>query len=445
MRVAAIVVCLAVSAGVAYAHAALLRSTPAANSHLAKPPESIRLVFSEQVIPDLSQITLGRPDGSSAQLQVANDPHDVHALIGRVAGEFTSGRYRISWRVISADGHPVGGSFSFCIATAGDSVRSGQVTPPPGVAKRSGDSSATDTASSSAMETPEQKPIPMLASLFRGLGLGALMTGVGLLFFGVTSGERRKLAPRSLIVRSIAVGAMLLVAHLIAWLSHVSPSGSLSADFVGSVLGSTVGRTELLRTVLAVLTLWAIALARRDTFALILGAACLVVSGGIGHPAAIDPYWAIPAKALHLLAASAWLGGLIWIVWLARCDDDACRIEARRVSSVALVSIIAIFVSGLVQTVLFLNSPGDLIHSGYGRLVLAKMVGLAILIALGAYNRFGVLPQLDASDGTKTLSRSVKQEIAIVTVVIIIGGFLAYTPTPPAPQSAMSAITGISR
>lgn len=440
-----IVLCLAVSAGVAYAHAALLRSTPAANSHLAKPPESIRLVFSEQVIPDLSQITLGRPDGSSAQLQVANDAHDVHTLIGRVAGELTSGRYRISWRVVSADGHPVGGSFSFFIGTTGDSARSGQVAPPPGIAKPSRDSSVTDTASSSAMETPEQKPIPVLASLFRGLGLGALMTGVGLLFFGVTSRERRKLAPRSLIVRSIAVGAVLLVAHLIAWLSHVSPSGSLSADFIGSVLGSTVGRTELLRTVLAVLTLWAIALARRDVLALILGAACLVVSGGIGHPAAIDPYWAIPAKALHLLAASAWLGGLIWIVWLARCDDAACRIEARRVSSVALVSVIAILVSGLVQTVLFLNSPGDLIHSGYGRLVLVKMIGLAILIAFGAYNRFGVLPQLDASDGPKTLSRSVKQEIAVVTVVIIIGGFLAYTPTPPAPQSAMSATTEISR
>jgi copper transport protein len=435
-----------VSAGVAYAHAALLRSTPAANSHLAKPPESIRLVFSERVIPDLSQITLGRPDGSSARLPVANDPHDVHTLVARVAGELTSGRYRISWRVISADGHPVGGSFGFFIGAAGDSARSGQVIPPPsGIAKPSRDSSMTDTASPSAMEMPDQKSIPLLASLFRGLGLGALMTGVGLLFFGVSSRERRKFLPRSLIARSIAVGATLLVAHLIAWLTHVSPSGSLSADFIGSVLGTTVGRTELLRTVLAVLTLWAIALARRDALALVLGVACLVVSGTIGHPAAIDPYWAIPAKALHLLAASAWLGGLIWIVWLARCDDAACRIEAKRVSSVALVSVIAIFLSGSLQTVLFLNSPGDLIHSGYGRLVLAKVVGLAILIAIGAYNRFAVLPQLDAPNGTKTLSRSVKREIAVVTVVIVIGGFLAYTPTPTAPQSAMSATTGISR
>ena len=147
----------------------------------------------------------------------------------------------------------------------------------------------------------------------------------------------------------------------------------------------------------------------------------------------------------HLLGASLWLGGLLWLVWLSRCDETACRSEARRVSSVALITVIVIFVTGSLETVLFLNSPSDLINTAYGRLVLAKVVGLAILVGFGAYNKFRLLPRLDDSDTPRRLTRSVSQEIVIVTLVILIGGFLAYVPTPPSPQSSLSAFTGRSQ
>lgn len=452
IRAAAIFICLALCAAVAQAatrvllHATLLRSTPAANSHLTKPPETIRLVFSEQIVPELSQITLGRPDGSNSQLRVASDPHDVHTLVGSVVGELASGRYKVSWRVLSSDGHPVGGSFTFSLEGTGDTTRAGAIAPPPVTTSPTTfrNSTGVDSATSlSIVAMPEDKPIPVLAALFRGLGLGAMMAGLGVLFFVATSRERRNLARPKFIVRAITIGAILLVAHMIAWLEHVSPSGSLSGGFLGSVLGSTIGRVELLRTILAVLTFWAIALARRSTPALILGGACLLVSGAIGHPAAIDPYWTIPAKMLHLVAGSVWIGGLVWLIWLSRCDEAACRIEAGRVSSVALVSVIVIALSGLLETFFFLNAPSDLIHSRYGQRVLAKMMGLAILVGIGAYNRFGLLPRLHAVEGPKRLSRSMKAEITVLTMIILIGGFLAYEPTPPLPESPTSASTGM--
>jgi putative copper export protein len=53
-----------------------------------------------------------------------------------------------------------------------------------------------------------------------------------------------------------------------------------------------------------------------------------------------------------------------------------------------------------------------------------------------------LLPRLEDPGTTNRLSRSVKQELVIVTLVILIGGFLAYVPTPPAPQSSLSALTG---
>jgi copper transport protein len=436
----------AVYGGRALLHATLLRSVPKANSVLKAPPESVRLVFSEAVVPDLSQITLVRRDAQqvaidSVRLPVANDPHDVHTLVGRV-GALAAGRYTVVWRVLSADGHPISGNFAFLLETESQGV-TGQ-TSSSTTAPVLSDSSARDTlvAPFSTPATADGRTVPVLASVLRGTGLGAFMAGLGLLFFGVTAGDRRRLAPRMLIVRLIAVGAVLLVAHLFAWLVNISPTQSLGGDFIGSVLGSTVGRIELLRVALAILALWAIALARREALALILGGACLIVSGAVGHPAAIHPYLSIPAKMAHLLSASLWLGGLLWLVWLSRRDMGACRTEAGRVSSVALITVIALFLTGSLETLLFLNSPGDLVNSAYGRLVLAKVAGLAILVGYGAYNRFSLLPRIDDSATTMRLQRSVGQELVIVTLVILIGGFLAYVPTPPSPQASVSVFTG---
>jgi len=224
---------------------------------------------------------------------------------------------------------------------------------------------------------------------------------------------------------------------MVAWLVHISPPTGVSAQFTTSVLGSKLGRVELIRTVLAILTLAAALLFRSWKPALLAGSACLLLSAGIGHPAAIDPTWAIPAQAIHLLAGALWLGGLIWILTTARESDDVRQREALRVSSLALVAVIAVGLSGLLQAVLFLNSPGDLLRSGYGKLVVAKTVGLLILLAYGAYNRFSLLPRF-ANGGDLKLRTSVKQEVFLVSLLILIGGFLAYVPPPPASAASVS-------
>jgi copper transport protein len=456
---AGIALCIALSPVVSYArgralfHATLLRSTPAANSHVAKLPETIRLVFSEEVVPELSHVTLIGPDSKSIVLPVATDPHNVHILVGRV-GTLSGGRYKVLWHVLSADGHPVGGTFDFTADAGSDgsvvpgtasstATRSSSSTPVVG-----GENSATEKAArdtSAAMSSPtETRSIPVAASTLRGLGLGAMMASVGLLFFGLTDRNRRNLVPSAMVVRLTTVGAMLLVAHMLAWLSDISQTGSLGDAFISAALHSTPGRLEALRVIMAVLALWAVALARHSKIGLFLGVGCLVVSGAIGHPAAIHPLLSVPSKIVHLLAGAIWLGGLLWLVTVIRREDVDFPAEARKVSSVALVCVIAILLSGVLQTALFLNAPGDLIHSGYGRLALIKMAGLAVLIGLGAFNRFLLLPAIEDSSVRPALFRTVRQEIAIVLILIVIGGFLAYVPTPLAAK-AISLQTGQPR
>jgi copper transport protein len=449
-RIAAIVVCLLAfptagrGASRVLFHATLLRSTPAANSHLTKPPETLRLVFSEAIVPDLSHITLTGEDGKALPLRVATDPRDTRTLVGTFTS-IQAGRYKVAWHVLSADGHSSGGTFSFTV----EAPAVGMASPASEIAASSTKpgvvSTPIDTSSAAAASaTTEEKSIPILASVLRGLGLGATMAGVGLLFFGVTSRDSRDHRPSALVVRLIAIGAILLIAHLGVWLRDVSPDGSLGGDFVRSALGSTPGDIEVIRIALAVLTLCAVGLARQGTIGLALGIACLAVSGASGHPAAIHPLWSIPFKAVHLLAGAAWLGGLLWLA-TARRDDASFPLEARRVSSAALICAMAILLSGTLQTVMFLNTPGDLIHSAYGRLALIKMIGVLALIGLGAFNRFILLPVVDESDARPALTRTVRQEIAIVIVLILIGGFLAYVPTPSPTTSVSRTATATAQ
>ena len=426
-------------------HATLLRSTPAANSRIAKFPEAVRLVFSEQIVPELSQITLVLSSGDSVRLKVANDPHDVHTLIGTGPADaaWPGGPSKIVWRVLSADGHPVGGIFSFTVTTGAVVASTTPVVTPAPIRPAPADTSAALIAAPATSPTAaaEEKPIPVMAALFRGVGLGAFMIGIGVLFFGLTAGERRTLIPGAVVTSLIAVGTLLLVAHAIAWVEHISPTNKPTGSFISSVLASNVGRVELARVVLAVLTLWGIALARHRKIALGLGIACIVLSGAVGHPAAIHPLLAIPTKSIHLLAASVWGGGLVWLLWVARQDMRACEIEARRVSSIALFAVIAILVTGLIQTVLFLNTPSDLFRYDYGKLVFNKIVGLLILIGFGAYHKFKLVPRVETAETQRKLSRSMKLELAIMTVVILLSGFVAYVPTPPAPQAAIPTTT----
>ena len=412
-------------------HATLIGSVPAADEKLLRSPRSIRLVFSEAVVAELSRIVMTAPDGRTAPLSVALDPNDPKVLVGAL-GPLANGRHRVAWRIVSADGHPVAGSFSFSLTqTSVDSALFPPLIPDVSPARRA---DSTPIALDSQADAG-QKATPRLASVLRGIGLGAMMAGVGLLFFGSAARNRRNLNPGSITTRFLGFGSLLMAAHMAAWAYHLSPGTGLSGAFGLATLTSTLGIVESSRVLLALLAFWATAKGQRG-LALFLGLACLAVSGAVGHSAAVNPLLAIPAKSVHLIGGAIWMGGLIWLGWTFRRDITAFRIEARRVSFAALIALIAVAGTGITQTLLYIDWPWDLTGSMYGRLVMAKITGLLILILLGAYNRFSLVPNLDDSRKGRKLSRSVTQELVVMFAIIVISGFLAYVPLPPPPAAA---------
>jgi putative copper export protein len=223
---------------------------------------------------------------------------------------------------------------------------------------------------------------------------------------------------------------VLLVLHFAAWARAVAPDQSLAGGALGALLASGVGRVELARTVFALLAAWALLLARRERLALGLAVAALLVSAGAGHSAAIHPAWTVPAHGLHLLAVAAWLGGLIWLLVLERRTPAAVAAEAARVSSAALAAVVVVALSGLVQTWLFLPAWSDLLTSTYGRIALAKVAGLGVLVLFGAHHRYRVLPRLAERTVADALARSLRREVAVMSLVILLGGLLAYVAPP---------------
>lgn len=402
---------------VASAHVTLVSSQPAANSTLAAAPASVRLEFSEPVEPAVAHVSIVRADGRSTALTLANDPHDAHVLVA-LPGDVGVGTVRVVWHVVSEDGHPVGGTFVFTI---------GNATAPP---------SEAQAERAESVWGPSVVGAPVIPSLLRGLGIGCATALCGVLFlvaaFGVGADER----PVRLAAWLSLAAPLFLGAHLVAWALNVAPDHRIDAAWIASALSTNVGRVELWRALLAIPPLWALGLARRPGLALILSVVPILVSSAVGHSYAFDPTIAVPAKALHLFALAAWMGGLLWLIVRERNDAARFTREARRVSTVALWAVVVLTLSGIVQTLILIPSISAL-RSNYGFVILAKVAGLLVLIGFGAYHRFRVVPSLAHSQSARTTSflSSLRAELAVLWLVVLLGGLLGYV-SPPATAQA---------
>jgi copper transport protein len=415
--------------GVAYAHAMLVGSDPPADGVVSTSPGQIRLVFSEQIEPSMATIAIVRGDGRVERVPVRGDPHDVNAIVGPVP-QLTPGAYRVTWRVVSADGHPVGGSYVFWIGAR-------SATPPP--------PNGFDGPAMPTTWGPTIRGAPAVPALLRGLAVGCAMALTGmLLFFSWPREVAVDATAARRIMRWLAWATPLaFILNFGAWIMNVTPTHSITSEALRGAMGSGLVQIELWRLALAVLVLWALLLLRRPRVALALGLALITLSGATGHSAAIHPLQATPAKALHLVSASVWFGGLLWLLSCRYLESAVFEREAIRVSGLALWSLIAVLLSGVLMSYFFLTSPSDLLRTSYGGVLLAKIVGFIALAAFGAYHRYRVMPSLRLELGREQgFVLTLRRELAVMAIVLLLGGLLAYVPTPHPPNEQHASAAG---
>jgi len=162
-----------------------------------------------------------------------------------------------------------------------------------------------------------------------------------------------------------------------------------------------------------------------------------------GHASATPPIGlARTADVLHVVAASAWLGALLSLLFaalpLVRGTRAASAIASgplvaslvRSFHPVALTCAVIVVLSGLVAAWLRLPTVASLWESAYGRVLLLKLLFVAGVAVMGALNWRRMLPSLGNDAAARRITRTASAELTIAAVVLAVTAVLVSTPTP---------------
>lgn len=422
-------------------------------------PRLVRLWFDEPTAPRFSSARLFDGTGRPIEpVRVDGDPADPNLLVVHLP-EVADSAYSLLWEVLSeSDGHLSRGLIVI------------------GVGMDAAPSAAP------AIELEDQaRPYEVLA---RWLLLGALVTlagGVVIVQFvlpnpggdavtGTTKeillAARRRIWSWLLVCALLAVlAAFALLAEQTATLRTAPAQPSASLDVLILILTKTRwGVLWLARQFALILLLIVIYTGRRAVMregeaakptratANALCLALIMVQTSSGHAAGITPNTAlvVVVYALHLLAASVWMGGLIALAAgmlpaLRRREHATRYVHTlwRPFSRAAALSVGALVATGLFATGQQVASPDALLTTAYGRILVGKLGLVAIAGALGLFNAMLLHPRLATPlalllrrplgwtpVGPARFHHLIAGEIAAGVVVVLATGILTATPPP---------------
>ncbi len=142
----------------------------------------------------------------------------------------------------------------------------------------------------------------------------------------------------------------------------------------------------------------------------------------------------LAADALHLIAASAWIGGLVPLALLlsfaGKQSDPWMAIATtvtQRFSILGIVSVATLIASGTANAWFLVGSVKALTTTEYGRVLMVKLALFAVMIVIAAVNRSVLTPRLAASAGARLealhkLVRHCVYEIVLGFSVISVAG-----------------------
>ncbi|TYP87453.1 putative copper resistance protein D [Blastococcus xanthinilyticus] len=148
---------------------------------------------------------------------------------------------------------------------------------------------------------------------------------------------------------------------------------------------------------------------------------------------------AVAAVALHVLGVVLWAGGLLALMLAARFTGPARVTAVERFSRLAAPLAVVVAGSGVVTAYTRFSSPGQLVDTGYGAVLTAKVAAFVALLVLAAWHRRRTLTALRAERPAAFL-RLAGAELILFAATIGLAVGLARTPTPPPVLDADAAV-----
>jgi copper transport protein len=480
LSAALLLVAVLIAPAGASAHALLLDGVPQRGATLREQPRQVVLRFSESVEANFGALRI-----FDAQANRVDDGRTLHPggsgsrlAVGLKPG-LPDGTYVATYRVISADSHPVSGGLVFSVGAPG-------ATAAPTVSDLIGDSSpgpATQAVFGIA------RGLTYLATAIVLGGLAFLLAvwlpavraaaGAGEEWLGASQAFLRR--TQRLLLGAAVVGIVAGAAGIVlqgATAGATSGWAALAPAVVGDVLGTRFGEVWGLRMLAFGALAVTLAFALRGLGAptgtgalqrVALGADGLAAPGPpraalacavppalliaiapalAGHASAQAPVALLfPLDVAHVLAMGVWIGGLVLLLFALPSATrllpgaDRSRLLAAallRFSPLALGCVAVLLVTGTIQAIEHVGSWDALLSTGFGRAIVIKVGLIAALIALGIVNRRRVIPRLralvtgEAAPGGAghLLRRTLRGEVALVLVVLGVTSALVSYPPP---------------
>ncbi|MGH8221269.1 MAG: CopD family protein [Steroidobacteraceae bacterium] len=270
--------------------------------------------------------------------------------------------------------------------------------------------------------------VDMLSVALRAGSFVLLLQAAGIALFIVIFGER---------VRQSAA-AMRRIGSLSAWLAmaavighYVLQAGRMAGDLSG-VQSAQLQRIALHSSVaaaaaLAILGLALIVAGLRGASGLaaasnVVGATLAVVSFTLtGHTSVSPDRWfLIVALTAHVLIVAFWLGALVPLYLATRLEPAPVAANVVAAFSLAAAWIVpGVFLAGAVLAVGLLPGLATFARP-YGQLLLVKIGGFAVLMALASMNKWRLTPALARGEpqAGAALARSIAAEYVLIACVL---------------------------
>ena len=432
-----VVAAVVATAAPAAAHAELSGTEPPAGAQLETSPEAVVLTFTEPVEAETGAVQVF--DGDGDRVDDGDVQGDGSAV--RLPVDLDDGGYVVTYRVVSVDGHPISGGFTFRVGQEAEEVDQTLVEE-----LLAGQGSDTGVGAAAAV-------VRVLAFAAIVLLVGAAFTVAVLWPAGADDGRARRLLTGSLGVLAVATAVGIgLQASDVAGLGLAD---AVRPSLVADELGRRYGLLSLARLLLLVPAgFLLVALFRGAGRAAWWRASAAAIAVGIAVVTALNGHaaggrWqaaALVADVVHVLAAAAWLGGLaLLVVAVLRRDDDVPSVVPA-FSRVAFLAVVVLVATGSFQGYRQVGSI-DGLDTTYGRLLLGKVLAVAGLVALAALSRQIVRHRLGEEGGVGELRRSVGIEAVLAVVVLAVTALLVDatpgTATVLEPVSVTKVVDGV--